>query len=175
MLPKTKNERRQLVARFREVFSYNKNTGALRWTETLSNRAPAGSLAGSSSNGHREVSVDGVSYKTTHVIWALVYGKLPVTLIDHKDGDGENDKLANLREAEHYQNAWNCRMHADNMTGFKGVLKHSAEQRQKIFQAKICVQGRRISLGYFHTPEEAHAAYVKAAAQQFGEFAWSRR
>jgi hypothetical protein len=39
------------------------------------------------------------------------------------------------------------------------------------WRSQIKVGERLIFLGYFHTPEEAHAAYGRAAVEHFGEFA----
>jgi hypothetical protein len=39
------------------------------------------------------------------------------------------------------------------------------------FQAQINVAGKKLSLGTFNTPEEAHAAYREAASRYHGEFA----
>lgn len=37
--------------------------------------------------------------------------------------------------------------------------------------AQINVNKKKIHLGYFSTPEEAHEVYKKAALEHFGEFA----
>jgi hypothetical protein len=42
-----------------------------------------------------------------------------------------------------------------------------------LYHAVICVRRKQQSLGYHKTPEAAHAAYVAAASQIFGEFARS--
>jgi hypothetical protein len=56
----------------------------------------------------------------------------------------------------------------NNTSGFKGVTWHNVNLQ---WQARIAVGGKRKSLGYFNTPEEAHKAYCKAAKAHFGEFA----
>src|SRR5262249_1508361 len=53
-----------------------------------------------------------------------------------------------------------------NRLGFKGVSR----QRSK-WAARICVDGRRIYLGAYSTPEKAAAAYDEAARLYYGEFA----
>jgi len=37
--------------------------------------------------------------------------------------------------------------------------------------AQINANGKKIFLGHYDTPEEAHAAYKEAALKHFGEFA----
>ena len=57
----------------------------------------------------------------------------------------------------------NQRVRSDNKIGLKGVSKTGRGR----YRARL----KGIELGYFHTPEEAHAAYVVAAHQHFGEYA----
>lgn len=59
------------------------------------------------------------------------------------------------------------RMKDDNRCGFKGVfLDHSGRYR-----ARITVNYRKVHLGRFDTPQEAHAAYISAAKKFYGQFA----
>jgi AP2 domain len=53
-----------------------------------------------------------------------------------------------------------------NKVGFKGV---TFEKRR--FRAQITKDDKQYHLGYFATPEAAHAAYVEAAKRLHGEFA----
>jgi hypothetical protein len=53
------------------------------------------------------------------------------------------------------------------VTGFKGV----AHAKGGHFRAYITKNQKRIELGTFKTPEEAHAAYIAVARGLFGEFA----
>jgi hypothetical protein len=87
--------------------------------------------------------------------------------VDHEDGDGLNNRRANLRKATHGQNMHNQRIARDNTSGFKGVSYHKARGK---FQALIGIDGKRKYLGIFDTPEEAYAAYCHASAKYHGEF-----
>ena len=59
-------------------------------------------------------------------------------------------------------------MRSDNTTGFRGV---SWSERGKKYRAEIRnPEGKRISLGYFPTPEAAAAAYAEAAHRLHGDF-----
>jgi hypothetical protein len=44
-------------------------------------------------------------------------------------------------------------------------------KRDGNWKSRIVVDGKEIWLGYFSTPEAAHAAYCEAAKQYHGEFA----
>jgi hypothetical protein len=39
---------------------------------------------------------------------------------------------------------------------------HAARDRRRRYQARLMIDGNRVSLGYFKTPEEAHAAVEEA-------------
>jgi hypothetical protein len=86
------------------------------------------------------------------------------------NGDRANDRLANLRLATSSQNAANKKKHSNNTSGFKGVHLRKGTSR---WAAAIRVGQKRIHLGFFSTPEQAHAAYAAAAKEHFGEFARS--
>jgi hypothetical protein len=88
--------------------------------------------------------------------------------VDHIDGDGLNNRRANLRPADHHSNACNVGPKRSNTSGFKGVNRHRATGR---WMAQIQVDGRRIYLGLFAAAENAAHAYDQAARIHHGEFA----
>lgn len=87
--------------------------------------------------------------------------------VDHIDGNGLNNQRTNLRLATRGQQRANSRRHQDSSTGFKGVTLHKPTGR---YTAGIQYQKKFKRLGYFDTPEEAHAAYCEKAKELFGEF-----
>ena len=88
--------------------------------------------------------------------------------VDHIDGDGLNNRRANLRNCTHAQNMANTAVTRRNKLGLKGAF---ASKSGKAFRAVIRVSGQRMHLGYYATPEEAAAAYRGAAKVIYGEFA----
>lgn len=88
-------------------------------------------------------------------------------LVDHRDGDGLNNRRGNLREATQAQNCRNARLRKDNRTGVKGVSNVGGSRP---FRARIKVHGKTISLGTFATLSEAAAAYAEASQRHHGEF-----
>lgn len=97
-------------------------------------------------------------------LWEKWTGKKPFQL-DHKNGDGLDNRRENIRSATSSQNIGNTGRNSSNTSGYKGVswLKSRGKWVAKIGQTR--------HLGYFDTPEEAHAAYVVAAKARHGEFA----
>jgi hypothetical protein len=87
--------------------------------------------------------------------------------IDHIDGDGLNNRRANLRAATHGQNQRNRGAQSNNSSGFKGV---SWDKPTGKWRAQIEVNGKNKHLGRYNTPEAAHAAYCKASDVLHGEF-----
>lgn len=87
---------------------------------------------------------------------------------DHIDGNPLNNCRDNLRLATISENNANARRRSDNQSGYKGVRW---DEKTGTWRARIGLNGKRFSLGYFDTPEEAHAAYCTAARELFGEFA----
>jgi len=86
--------------------------------------------------------------------------------VDHKNRNRLDNRRENLRICTDEENARNAKIHKDNKCGFKGVYQSGNK-----FYAKISVSGESIPLGSYDTPEQAHAAYCKAAVKYFGEFA----
>lgn len=107
-------------------------------------------------------------YMMHRVIWVLAKGRWPRGEIDHKDRNRSNNRLANLRDSTHTQNMMNACIRSNNKTGFKGVRWH---EECKGYAAHIKVGNKRLWLGAHPTPEQASAAYAKAAKKYYGEFA----
>ncbi len=116
-------------------------------------------------DGYLRVGYGRASYAAHRVVWLLVSGSQPPSIIDHRDGDRRNNRWENLRAADASMNVANSRCRGPYP---KGVCLHKATGR---YQAAIKVRGRNHYLGLFATPDLAHAAYVAEAERVFGEFA----
>jgi hypothetical protein len=99
-------------------------------------------------------------------IMGLKYGD--PTRVDHKNTDGLDNRRENLRICSQALNARNRAINKNNTSGFKGV---SWLNKRKKWVAVIRLNNKSKHLGSFSTPEEAHAAYCKAADILHGEFA----
>lgn len=93
----------------------------------------------------------------------------PGMIIDHIDGNGLNNKKENLRIGTYQQNAQNARKtNKDTTSKYKGV--HYRKPMKK-WVARIGVNYKRISLGYYVLEKEAALAYNTKALELFGEYA----
>lgn len=90
------------------------------------------------------------------------------SFVDHEDGNGLNNRRSNLRIATNQQNTWNGRLRSTNTSGYRGVTYKKASQK---WAAQISVEGKRVYLGLFNTPEEAALAFDRAARIHYGEWA----
>lgn len=143
--------------RLRERLDYDPATGVFRWRAS-------GSLAGTPQRGYRIIKVDGVRVMAHRLAWLYVHGKWPPEQIDHANLERDDNRIANLRQATNQLNSANRR--ARKQSGLKGAFRDRGRWR-----SMIKVDGRIRHLGQFDSPESAHAAYLSAAQEAFGEFA----
>jgi len=166
----------------RQCFDYDPDTGILTWRHRpiehfaderayrIFDTRYTGTRAGDLLKRPRRlgfyirVSVDRRRYLAHRIIWKLVYGVDPSALIDHRDVDGTNNRISNLRDATYSQNSANMKARA----AFKGA---KWDPRRQKWDAKICHNGMHFYLGSFSTGQEAHDAYCAKAAELHGEFA----
>lgn len=88
-------------------------------------------------------------------------------LVDHKDGDGLNNRRSNLRIATVAQNNA-ARPIAPGRSGYRGVVW---DARRGMWRARISENNRDITLGRFADPMVAAVAYDAEARARHGEFA----
>lgn len=91
--------------------------------------------------------------------------------VDHRDGNGLNNRRYNLRACSHQKNMRNRRVLSlqKKTSRFKGVSL--TRVRTNSWLACIYVSKKRILLGWHPTQEQAALAYNLAAKRHFGEFA----
>lgn len=151
-----------------DLLCYDPSTGLFTWRVDRARLAKAGDIAGCIGNkGYREVSVAGHLCKAHRLAWFYVYGIWPRSMIDHIDGDRDNNRITNLREATNGQNKAAAGPQRNNALGVKGVSRDHYGYR-----AQIKSGGKKIYLGWFKTLEQASLAYQDAAKRLHGQFAF---
>lgn len=100
-----------------------------------------------------------IAGKSTHVLMHRAIMDAPIgSVIDHLNGNGLDNRRANLRVCSHSDNMKNIVMHRINRIGIKGVWEAKGRYR-----ASIQHNGVTIHLGAYATPEQAASAYYGAA------------
>ena len=169
--------------RLRELLSYDPETGIFRWKKRSAgtpregtwNTRYAGKVAGrvrteiaKSRTSYVMISVDNRTHRAHRLAWLYVHGEWPVGEIDHRDCNGLNNAIGNLRVSDLSGNKTNCGLRSHNTSGIKGV---SWDRCRKKWRADIMAGGHRRALGRFDSIELARAAYDAAALRLHGEFA----
>lgn len=116
----------------------------MRWTLSAEKRYAVNRRLGISTFMHRLIMQPG-----------------PGMVVDHIDGNGLNNRRANLRVCTHQENLWNR----------KGALNHGVYRMGNKWRAHIDYLGKKYYLGMFDGPEHARQARDWVARRLRGEFA----
>lgn len=160
-------------AHLKEWFDYNPDTGIFVWKKVhYTNAKLLGKTAGTNSRRYVLIGVPGFGQIGAHrLAWIYVNGlTIGGAEVDHKDTNPSNNAISNLRLATSSEQKQNKKVQSNNRSGLKGAYYHACRKGKK-WRSQIKAEGRVIFLGYFHTAQEAHEAYGRAAHQYFGEFA----
>lgn len=98
----------------------------------------------------------------------FILGVGPSVIVDHRNGNGLDNRRENLRVATNQQNCFNRRPLPGTSSRFKGVDFY---KRNGKWRARIKRDGRLRHLGTFDSEEEAARRYDQEARILFGEFA----
>jgi len=99
----------------------------------------------------------------------LIAGAPKGLFVDHINHNGLDNRKRNLRLCTRLENIRNQLPRRGGSSQYKGVCWR---KREKKFVATICVDGKKLYLGYFDDEIEAAKAYDKKAKELFGQFAY---
>jgi hypothetical protein len=111
--------------------------------------------------------------RTSQLLHRFIMGEENIPkgmLIDHKDGDGLDNRRSNLRVATHTQNIINTKRPRKDIKSSKYKGVHWDKERNK-WASHVVVNKKRIYLGRFDSEKEAGLAYDIASEKHHGEFA----
>lgn len=169
------------AASLAKVLAYDPETGEFRWlgrpgdiswTTRFAGKI-AGSVAARGKPGsrifYRQIRIGSRDYLAHRLAWLYMHGTMPEgTEIDHRDGDGLNNRIDNLRCATHAQNGHNTGLRRNNTSGVKGVSWVPGRGK---WVAMITEGGKQRSLGRYDTFEEAIEVRRTAEAAYHGDYA----
>lgn len=132
-------------------------------------RNKAGSKAGTyrSCDNAYQVIINRKHYLVHRIVFMMHNGYMP-KFVDHKDCNRANNRIENLREATHCQNAQNARTRKDSSSGVKGVNKCKITG---LWRVRVQAQGKRVDIGNFEDIELAELAVQMAREKYHGQFA----
>jgi HNH endonuclease len=146
----------------KEILSYDKETGYFYWNVSKGSAAIQGDKAGFVRDGYAKIKINGKEFFAHRLAWLYVHGRLPINEIDHKNGNGSDNRFINLREATRYQNVQNLhKVKSNNKLGVTGVYKKGNK-----YIASIKIDNKRREIGYFNSIEEAKDAYLKVKREK---------
>jgi hypothetical protein len=148
--------------RLKELLHYDPETGVFTRRKSFGGMF-AGSVVGSpDKDGYLQASIDYKKYKLHRLAWFYANGEFPLAQIDHINRDKSDNSLKNLRIATNAENGQNLPKRKSNKSGNTGV---GWCQREGKWRARIGVNNKDISLGYYSTSEDAIAARTIAKAK----------
>lgn len=163
----------------KELLNYNPETGVFTWlargdkyfqsplaAKSWNNRfagKEAGTSHSNSTSRTRYVSITlfQKQYRAHRLAWLYVYGESPRYKIDHINGDGADNRIANLRDVTDSVSAKNMPMLKRNKSGVTGI--HWCKITEK--WCAMIHSGKTKNLGYFSDKFEAICARKSAEAR----------
>jgi hypothetical protein len=154
----------------KDLLHYEPSTGVFTWRKSLSNNVKIGQTAGTAATGgYLLCRLKYRRYMLHSLAWMYVHGYFPdhqKEAVNHINGNRSDNRIANLRLATRREYTANGRKRTNCSSRLKGVTVHKGR-----FIAQIGTNGTVLRLGSYATEEEAHAAYMAAAKEEFGAFA----
>lgn len=159
----------------KRLFDYNPKTGVVIWRKRDDvpkwwNTRYAGNRPKSTDSlGYlrAKITANGASaYVSLHrICFFMAHGFLP-EVVDHVNGDVQDNRISNLRAADFKTNAWNRAANKNTLTGKKGVsaIRYSKGPKKgqiSGYKASVGHNGERIYLGYFNTEQDAADAVAR--------------
>jgi len=161
-------ETEEVAEEARRLFFYHAETGLILrrcyWMGKNVGEEAGTQRTDSDGMTYRSVSIRHKLFMSHRVAWLLHCGRWPSMQIDHKDGNGINNRISNLSEVTNRQNAMNQKLNAKNSSGVTGVRWHKLAKK---WNARIKCGKSEIYLGLFESFEDAVAAR-KDAESKYG-------
>lgn len=108
-------------AELKIAISYDRATGILRRVDARPHSKKGAVCGSKNSCGYLNVGVGGVIYPAHRLAFLYETGRWPKDQIDHINGQKDDNRWINLREATQSQNMANRQKQKNNVSGFIGV------------------------------------------------------
>ena len=158
------------VDEIRDLFVVNPDTGEIHWRKCGMGRhrnKPAGCLVGP---GYRKVGlrIEGkyIQFYAHRIVWTWVHGKWPDFILDHINGNKDDNRIVNLRPSTYSENRVNSGVFSTNKCKNKWVSKRKSRSG---WQGAVWFGSVRKNK-YFPAKEAAYEWASATAKQLHGEF-----
>lgn len=131
-------------------FKYDASTGLFSRSRNRGKWLIGSEAGGLDAKGYVCISINGSKYKAHRLAFLYMVGEIP-SIVDHVNGVRNDNRWCNLRSCNANQNAFNRRVHSNNVLGIKGVAWVEARNR---FTGTTMCKGVLISKD-FYTLQEA--------------------
>lgn len=146
-------------------FNFDFENGLVVWKKSRpqSIGKPVGAI---DKEGYVSTKINKKVIRLHRIIFFAFYGYIPLQ-VDHINGIKTDNRICNLREAQHGENRRNSKLNSNSTSGFKGV---SFNKRTNKWQAYASMDKKTVHLGYFENKEDAAVIVHNYAKQTQGEF-----
>lgn len=164
----------------RDLLDYDPDTGIFTWKNrprhlfqdqrswATWNSRFSGKRAGSRTlNGYWFIAIHSRFHFSHRLAWAHVHEAWPREQIDHINGNREDNRIANLREATAAENQQNICLQKNSSSGIKGV---NYDKRRGKWIVWIGVNKKSMYCGGYESKEEAAEVARKVREQVHGAF-----
>jgi hypothetical protein len=120
-------------------------------------------------DGYRSVFISGIKVRVRahRLAWFYHYGTHPSGNIDHINGQVDDNRICNLREATIVENRWNSRHQDRNKLSQRGISKNG----EYGFRVRVNANGEHHYIGTFKKLEDAIKARDDAHLKFYGSYA----
>lgn len=160
------------IRELRRRFTYHKGGFLIRKIRTCPRTYIGQKVFGFPSSGKKNqetsylVIAVGSRYMPIHAaIFAIVKGRWPKNILDHRDRNRFNNRIGNLREASYSQNRINTALNLKNKSGYRGV--HWAKGKWVV---TLSTCNKRQYLGRFRNLKDAVVIQKKFITKHHKEF-----
>lgn len=128
--------------------------------------------------GYKYIRLNGTLYAQHHIViafkenrWLNIGNSSVNEIVDHINGNKEDNRGDNLRICNRSDNSCNRRMRSDNTLGYKGVFTRKRKSGTLVYGWMIKAKGANESKSGFPTAEAAFKDRQRVLRVAHGEFA----